>query len=384
MKADAPPDPDRKLNVTFFRNYKARTLTAKNIAIEDLRVLILAKTASTKEKLPWLKLATFGNQKTDEGSLRHNANVLSIDGLEADYDEEQISFGEAVAIIQKANLKALIYTSPSHSPEKPRWRILAPLSRPLPAALRSKLMARLNGVFGGVFSGETWTLSQAYYFGSVDNNPAHRCEYYGGDYIDFRDDLDAGALGKAEGKATGKAIGFEGHLALLGDGPGLKGFHVPLRDGIASFVATHPADFDREGLKKRLREHIDRAPKDKERPYLKTDKHIDALIDSAVKRYGQAKRTGGLPWREQRKNGMPLPSMHNARLAITAIGVACSYNTFHNKLLFGFEGEAQHEIQFLVGEVTDNGIIHCAKFCRIASASTWGINQRAMLSYRWP
>jgi predicted P-loop ATPase len=254
-------------------------------------------------------------------------------------------------------LKALIYTSPSHSPEKPRWRILAPLSRPLPAALRSKLMARLNGVFGGVFSGETWTLSQAYYFGSVDNNPAHRCEYYGGDYIDFRDDLDAGALGKAEGKATGKAIGFEGHLALLGDGPGLKGFHVPLRDGIASFVATHPADFDREGLKKRLREHIDRAPKDKERPYLKTDKHIDALIDSAVKRYGQAKRTGGLPWREQRKNGMPLPSMHNARLAITAIGVACSYNTFHNKLLFGFEGEAQHEIQFLVGEVTDNGII---------------------------
>ena len=163
MKADAPPDPDRKLNVTFFRNYKARTLTAKNIAIEDLRVLILAKTASTKEKLPWLKLATFGNQKTDEGSLRHNANVLSIDGLEADYDEEQISFGEAVAIIQKANLKALIYTSPSHSPEKPRWRILAPLSRPLPAALRSKLMARLNGVFGGVFSGETWTLSQAYY-----------------------------------------------------------------------------------------------------------------------------------------------------------------------------------------------------------------------------
>ena len=54
---------------------------------------------------------------------------------------------------------------------------------------------------------------------------------------------------------------------------------------------------------------------------------------------------------------MPLPSMHNARVAITAIGVECSYNIFHNKLLFGFKGDTQHEMQFLVGEVTDNGII---------------------------
>ena len=63
------------------------------------------------------------------------------------------------------------------------------------------MMARLKRLFGGVFSGETWTLSQAYYFGSVNGNPAHRCEYYGGDYIDLRDDLDAGALGKSDEKA---------------------------------------------------------------------------------------------------------------------------------------------------------------------------------------
>ena len=70
-----------------------------------------------------------------------------------------------------------------------------------------------------------------------------------------------------------------------------------------------------------------------------------------------ATSAGALPWRERRTNGTPLPSMHNARIAITAIGVECSYNTFHNKLLFGFKGDTQHEMQFLVGEVTDNGII---------------------------
>jgi hypothetical protein len=65
-----------------------------------------------------------------------------------------------------------------------------------------------------------------------------------------------------------------------------------------------------------------------------------------------------LPWRERSANGAPLHTMHNARLAITALGIECKYDTFHNKLLFGFRDAAvRHELQFLLGEVTDNGII---------------------------
>ena len=52
-------------------------------------------------------------------------------------------------------------------------------------------------------------------------------------------------------------------------------------------MAKHSADFDREALKKRLHEHIDRAPKNKERDYLNDDRHIDKLIESAVKKYGE-------------------------------------------------------------------------------------------------
>lgn len=65
-----------------------------------------------------------------------------------------------------------------------------------------------------------------------------------------------------------------------------------------------------------------------------------------------------LPWRECKSNGMPVPSMHNAELAITALGIACSHDTFHNKILFGYAGDdAQHELMAILGEVTDNGII---------------------------
>ncbi len=50
--------------------------------------------------------------------------------------------------------------------------------------------------------------------------------------------------------------------------------------------------------------------------------------------------------------------MHNARLAITALGITCSRDTFHNKTLFGYRNETfKHELQSVLGEVSDDGII---------------------------
>jgi hypothetical protein len=68
--------------------------------------------------------------------------------------------------------------------------------------------------------------------------------------------------------------------------------------------------------------------------------------------------TGQPDWREKYINGSPMPSMHNARLAIMALGITCSYDTFHNKMAFGYEDEkTKHVIESVLGEVTDNGII---------------------------
>jgi hypothetical protein len=73
---------------------------------------------------------------------------------------------------------------------------------------------------------------------------------------------------------------------------------------------------------------------------------------------GKVRRAGSPNWREQKKDGSPVPSMHNARLAITALGVECSYDTFHDKLLFGFKDDSvRHAVEHIVGEVSDNGII---------------------------
>ena len=102
---------------------------------------------------------------------------------------------------------------------------------------------------------------------------------------------------------------------------------------------------------------------------LECNKHVTKLKDAPKRRAvarllsrshePPAKRVARLlNWRECRANGAPVPSMHNARLAITALGIDCSYDTFHKKILFGFRGDnVQHELQSILGEVTDNGII---------------------------
>jgi predicted P-loop ATPase len=63
-------------------------------------------------------------------------------------------------------------------------------------------------------------------------------------------------------------------------------------------------------------------------------------------------------WRERLASSKPKPSMHNARLAITELGISCSCDTFHNKTLFGYrDDKVKHELTSIVGEVSDNGII---------------------------
>ena len=184
-------------HVTFFKDRSAQTLTAQDITLEQLRDLYLTTSAQEKAQLPWNKLARFGDVKSDKGSLRYNGNVKAITGVEGDYDLEIISFAEAVETVQRAKLQAIIFTSPSHTPLKPRWRIQLPTSKELEPNQRAPLLARVNGIFGGVFSIESFTLSQAYYYGCVNDNPEHQVAIVQGDFIDNRADLDATALGKA-------------------------------------------------------------------------------------------------------------------------------------------------------------------------------------------
>ena len=118
-----------------------------------------------KESSPMVKLATFGTTRTAKGSLRHDKNVLEVTGVEGDYDGQEVPPEEAVRRLEHHHVKAVILTTWSHTPEAPRWRVFAPLSRPVEPKERQRLVAALNGMLGGILGSESFTLSQSYFIG---------------------------------------------------------------------------------------------------------------------------------------------------------------------------------------------------------------------------
>lgn len=139
---------------------------------------------TAKPLMPLIKLAAFGDQRSARGSLRHDANLQAVTGVEGDYDAGVIQPADAAALLAMHGLEAIIYTSPSHTPAAPRWRVLAPLSRDHAPDARRELTARLNGALGGILAPESFTASQTYYIGAVTGVP-YECHHIAGIALDL-------------------------------------------------------------------------------------------------------------------------------------------------------------------------------------------------------
>jgi hypothetical protein len=196
-----------RVTVTFFENSAAKRKREEQCTIADLAGRIKAATAATKARLPWLKLARFGDRATDEGCLRNDANLVAISGLEGDYDGRVVALAAARELLEKNGILAIVYTSPSHRPDAPRWRVLCPFGKELPPSERRHMLGRLAGLFhtiGAELAAESWTSSQSYFFGSVNGNPDHQVETIDGTSIDLHDELDEIWRGKPATQAAGK------------------------------------------------------------------------------------------------------------------------------------------------------------------------------------
>ncbi len=215
--ADARQPP---LTLTRFPTRGAFQKKELTLSLADLATWIKDQRAASKDGLPWIKLATFGADKTPKKSLRHNANVRTVTGLEADYDAGTMTPEAACDALETAGVAGLVYTTPpSHSPPDapPRWRVLAPFSGPLPPEAREDLMARLNGILCGALDPASFTLSQSYYAGNVEGGTPVETFLVGGQPIDMVDGLappiykDGGSVKRERRAASGEG---EGGLAL--------------------------------------------------------------------------------------------------------------------------------------------------------------------------
>jgi len=275
------------LRVTFFDDAFARTKRDEACTLEALAEKIRRASAPEKSKLPWLKLAAFGDKRTEKKSLRHDDNVRAISGVETDYDGklvggDVIRFEQAVAIIEKAGLRALLYTSPSHSESRPRWRVLCPTSRELPPGRRADLLGKLNHLFGGALSDESWTLSQSYYYGAVHGNKAHRVEIVEGDFIDKRSDIEWRGRrpnGKANGADGGERVDRAAELDRIMSGDQQ---HKPLLALIGSWARAGMASTEAREM---LLGAFQRVPEERrDKRWREHEKEIDEIIAHVYKK----------------------------------------------------------------------------------------------------
>lgn len=121
--------------------------------------------AHPKHSAPLVKLAIFGDRRSERGSLRWDGNVLEITGVEGDYDEGKVSPEEARTALEQHNVRGVVVTTHSHRPEAPRWRLLLPTSRPYSPEERRRFAAWVNGMVGGILGPESFKLSQSFYVG---------------------------------------------------------------------------------------------------------------------------------------------------------------------------------------------------------------------------
>lgn len=225
--AEQPSALDLPLRVTFFQDRFAAKKAEQQISLRDLVPLIRDTQAPYKAQLPWLKLAAFGDARGNGGSLRNDANVLEVWGVEADYDGESLTLDHARQVLTNAQVAALLYTSPSHRPEAPRWRILCPTSTAVPPDGRAALVARINGLFVGALAQESFTLSQSYYYGSVPGS-AHEVALVEGKAIDLCDHLNEHAIGGAHKPATAAQEAAQPVQPALAYRPALAAGNSPL------------------------------------------------------------------------------------------------------------------------------------------------------------
>jgi hypothetical protein len=193
-----------KLWVTFFDDVDATSCVGKEIDLEELAELIANTSAPNKASLPLLKLARFGSKRTSTNSLRHDGNVLTISGLEANYNGETMPFSEAVDRLEAADIAFFAYTTPSHTQAKPRHCVLVPFAEEVPQAGRGRLVNGLNGILGGGLSLETWSLSQSFHYGGVNGPPA---EMHLGDAERCIDEVDLDAIAQPYRPSVGTNTG---------------------------------------------------------------------------------------------------------------------------------------------------------------------------------
>ena len=122
---------DKPVHITIFPDLAATERESVFVSLRQFAELLRTERAASKSELRLFSMCSYGSKRTSKRSLRHDANIRECFALVGDYDGGKVSLVDAETALRRAGVCALLVTTPSHTPEHPRWRVIAPLSAPL-------------------------------------------------------------------------------------------------------------------------------------------------------------------------------------------------------------------------------------------------------------
>jgi hypothetical protein len=240
--------------VTFWPDLACSVGAFEVVSIHDFRARVTAASAATKSALPSFSAARFGDTRSAAGSLRHGSNLLQCTAVCGDHDAATLTPTEAADRLRTARLVGFIYSTPSHRPGKPRWRVVVPLSQPCaPADYRRHVDALDAALGGGVLARESRVPAQLWFYGRIAGRPVPEVHVVddgeaideaapvasdAGDDGDTDDDL-ANALHAAGVSRLGLAAPIEVVASALSAIPNTeRSWETWNKIGMAAFAAT--------------------------------------------------------------------------------------------------------------------------------------------------
>jgi hypothetical protein len=175
------------IKVTWFSGAYISIARHEELTLPDLQDEILYTKTDENEKsktscrcgpLPWLSL--------------YDNHLVEVSGINATYNRE-LTFEAAYEIATKAKTRVLLYVGPHSMQEAPRLHLVVPFSKPLSPEKLPAMAARLNGIFNGNLTAESFNPQAQCPYGAVGDQKIE-AGFADGDFINLRGDLDATAI----------------------------------------------------------------------------------------------------------------------------------------------------------------------------------------------
>lgn len=165
MTSQSDGGADHKVRLRAYTGKTDRSVgTGIELTLKELVELNRSTVAPEKGQLPMLGGTLLDRKTSDDKKTKIPLSFTAVFG---DHDSGTVSLAQASKMLEEAGVLGVVMETASSTPDHPRWRVVAPTSRPFPPSSYVEMVSVLNSALEGALAPESWSAKQGYYYGHL-------------------------------------------------------------------------------------------------------------------------------------------------------------------------------------------------------------------------